>query len=266
MPRIHDFSRDPSKSDPDYIWNVFRDQRQGQGELTEVDLWGPCAIFHFDGLHHQFRLKPPEGQSSYDNALVDPVFRWLEDNTSGPWHWHEGQTNNYRNVYTAVYIQDGADIEAFREAWGAIFKYDEDYTRDNAAWLAVDRDARDRGEMPGYVDASRMHHILMSMAVSSETADWLDGVKDLAGFDELVEAGLAEAVAHILKSEPSQYGAKLPDGQWNEKLVEAFVAVGAWIRERAPASLRERLQGFEVNDDVLSEALGPVGDVPATHP
>jgi hypothetical protein len=266
MPRIHDFDRDPSRSDEDYIWSIFRDRRQGRGELSEVDLWGPQAIFHFDGLHHQFRLKTPDGTSPYDNALVDPVYRWLEENTSGPWHWLEGQTNNYRSVYTAVYIQDDADIEAFDASWGALFKYDEDYTRDNAKWLAADRDARERGVMPKYLKAWSLHHILMGMAVSDATADWLDGFKDRDGFGDAVTEGLERAVARALKAEPSEFGAKLPDGNWNEKLVEAFVAVGAWVREKAPESLKERLQGFEIGDEVLSEAFAWLAETPAAHP
>jgi hypothetical protein len=76
MPRIHDFDRDPSRSDEDYIWSIFRDRRQGRGELSEVDLWGPQAIFHFDGLHHQFRLKTPDGTSPYDT-------RWSILSTAG---------------------------------------------------------------------------------------------------------------------------------------------------------------------------------------
>jgi hypothetical protein len=266
MPRIHDFDRDPSRSDEDYIWSIFRDRRQGRGELSEIDLWGPQAIFHFDGLHHQFRLKTPEGTSPYVNALVNPAYRWLEENMSGPWHWLEGQTNNYRSVYTAVYIQDDADIEAFNASWSALFKYDEDYTCDNAKWLAMDRDARERGVMPEYVRASSMHHILMGMAVSDTTADWLDGFKNRGGFDDLAVEGLERAVAHFLKAEPSEYGAKLPGGQWNKKLVEAFVAVGEWIRGKAPETLRERLQDFEIGDKILSEAFGPLGDATAAHP
>lgn len=256
MPRIHDFDRDPSRSDEDYIWRVFRDQALGRGEVAEVDLWGPGGIFLFDGVHHQFSLKAPEGRSPYDNELVDPVYRWLDENMSGPWNWLERQTNNWRSVATAVYIRNDVDIVAFRAAWGGLFTYEEQYTRENAEWAAADIDAQERGVMPSYVRASSMHHILMSMAVSSSTADWLANLRDRAGFDDIFVEGLDKAVAHALKAEPSEYGARLEDGQWNEKLLAAFVAVGEWVREKAPHSLRERLQGYDAGEEILTDAIG----------
>lgn len=256
MPRIHDFDRDPSRSDEDYIWRVFRDRALGRGEVAETYLWGPGGIFLFSGVHHQFDLKAPEGRSPYDNSLVDPVYRWLDENMSGPWNWLERQTNNYRSVATSVYIRDDADIEAFRAQWGSLFEYDESRTRGNAQWVAAEIEAEERGEMPGYVRASSMHHILMSMAVSSSGAEWLEVFKDRAGFDDLFAEGLQKAVARALEAEPSEYGAKLTDGQWNEKLVAAFVAVGEWVREKAPDTLRERLQDYDAGDEILTDAIG----------
>jgi hypothetical protein len=263
MPRIHDFSKDPSRSEPDYIWNLFRERTLGRGEVAEAILWGPGGIFLFDGVHHQFDLRTPAGRSPYDNDLVDPVYRWLEENMSGPWNWLERQTNNYRSVATSVYIRDDADIEAFKAKWGGIFEYDESYTRRNANWVGAEIDAQERGVMPGYVRASSMHHILMAMSVSNSSADWLDNFRDRIGFDDLLAEGLQKAVARALEAEPSEYGAKLTDGQWNEKLVAAFAAVGEWIREKAPESLRERLKGYDAGDEALTEAIGLTADAPA---
>lgn len=259
MPRIHDFSRDPSRSEQDYIWSVFRERPLGRGEVTETALWGPGGIFLFDGVRHQFDLRAPDGRSPYDNGLVDPIYRWLEENMSGPWNWLERQTNNYRSVATSVYIGNDADIEAFKTKWGGLFEYDESCTRENADWVAADADARERGVMPGYVRASSMHHILMSMAVSSSTADWLDNLSDRTGFDDLFAEGLQKAIARALEAEPSEYGAKLADGQWNEQLLAAFEAVGEWVREKAPESLRERLQGYDAGDEMLTDTIGLAG-------
>lgn len=263
MPRIHDFDRDPSRSEPDYIWSVFRERPLGRGEVTETTLWGPGGIFLFDGIRHQFDLRAPEGRSPYDNAFVDPVYLWLEENMAGPWNWLERQTNNYRSVATSVYIRDDSDIESFNAKWGGLFKYNESRTRENADWTAAEIDAHERGVMPGYVSASSMHHILMTMAVSSSTAEWLDSFRDRVGFDDLFAEGLQKAVAHALEAEPSEYGARLIDGQWNEKLIAAFAAVGEWVREKAPESLRERLQGYDAGDEILTEAIGLPGDAPA---
>lgn len=256
MPRIHDFDRDPSRSDEDYIWSVFRDQPLGRGEVSDTSLWGPGGIFLFDGVRHQFDLKAPEGRSPYDNSLVDPVYRWLDENMSGPWNWLERQTNHWRSVATSVYIRNDADIEAFQAQWTSLFEYDESRTRGNAEWVAAEIEAEEHGEMPGYVRGSSMHHILMSMAVSNSGADWLEVFKDRAGFDDLFAEGLQKAVARALEAEPSEYGAKLTDGQWNEKLVTAFVAVGEWVREKAPDTLRKRLQGYDAGDTILTEAIG----------
>ncbi|NTF18165.1 hypothetical protein G6L37_07080 [Agrobacterium rubi] len=263
MPRVHDFARDPSRSDEDYIWSVFRERPLGRGEVSETDLWGPGGILLFSGVHHQFSLKAPDGSSPYDNDLVDPVYRWLDENTIGAWNWLERQTNNWRSVATSVYVGDDADIEAFKAEWGHLFTYEEDYTRENARWIADDLDAQERGELPDYLTASRMQHILMSMAASGSTSGWLRKFQDRAGFDDLFIEGLDKAVARAIEAEPSEYGARTEDGQWNDLLVDAFKAVGDWVRDTAPVSLQERLKGYETGDEALSIALGSKDDSPA---
>lgn len=266
MPRIHDFDRNPDRSDEDYIWSVFRDRPLGRNEVSETDLWGPGGIFLFDGVHHQFSLKAPDGSSPYDNSLVDPIFRWLEENMSGTWNWLERQTNNWRSVATSVYIRDDADIDAFRSEWGGFFKYDEDYTTENAVLAAAEAEAADRGVLPAHVTASTMRHVLMTMAVSSSTAGWLENLQARAGFDDVFVGGLDMAVAHVLAAEPSEHGARLPDGQWNEKLLAAFIAVGEWVRKKAPDSLRERLQDYATDDEALTAAIGLQDPASALRP
>jgi hypothetical protein len=131
-----------------------------------------------------------------------------------------------------------------------------------ATTIAADREAQEQGVMPEYIDPSSMCHILMSMDVQKNTAGWLDRFQDRSGFDEVVSEGLAKAVSHALEAKPSEYGAKLTDGQWNENIIRAFVTLGEWLRERAPDSLRERLQGYDTGDDILTRAIGFKDDTP----
>ena len=254
MPRRYDYAHDETLSDKDYIWSVFREQRSGRGEIDTFDLWGPRSLFLMSGPRHQFDLSPPKGVSPYDNALVDPVYRWLEENTTGPWHWIEGETNNNRSVYTAVYLERERDIEAFCESWRGIFKYSQETSADNAEWRKSQTAAAEAGRLPPHLTVQFMKHILLGMY--DKGGDWLDGISDRAGFDVMFAKGFTLAVKELLEAEPGEWGPKRADGTWHEGVVQAVASVGGWVRERAPASLRADLEGFEIGDAALSAAFG----------
>lgn len=148
MPRIYDYSHNAELSDRDYIFSVYRNRRDGAGEVPYASLWGPQGLFLFDGIHHQFKLRTADGQSPYDNGLVEPVFDWLCENAKGGWHWHESQTNNYRSICTSVYLAEAGDIDTFMAKWGGIFAYDEKHTARNAEWIAMNEGAAAENVLP----------------------------------------------------------------------------------------------------------------------
>lgn len=152
MPRRYDFSKNMALSVEDGYFHAYLESRAGNGEVSYLSLWGPHGNFLFSGIHHQFDLKTPQGQSPYYNSLVDPVFDWLSANVNGDWHWHEGQTNNYRSVSTGVYLADPSDIEAFKAKWGGIFQYDEKRTAQNDAYREKNRQAEAENVVPSYAD------------------------------------------------------------------------------------------------------------------
>lgn len=263
MPRLYDHSHNPEVSTKDYIWSVYKEPRHGRGEISYIDLWGPAGMFVMDGLGHQFKLSVPKGTSPYDNGIVDPVFEWLNENTTGKWHWHESETNNNRSVGTDVYIEADSDIEAFRAAWGSIFEYNAGYTDSNREWLAAEQKAACENVLPEHVRTSTLMYGMLSM--DETTAGWFDGVAERSDFAERFRAALDRAVVSISQEKPSQYGPRLPDGTWVPGIVDAFRETGAWIRERAPDAVRAAVSDFSVDDEALMAAIGPLAPMAAAE-
>lgn len=263
MPRRFDFSGNPALSDEDGNFNVYRDRRDGAGEVSCASLWGPQGLFLFSGIHHQFELTTPAGQSPYDNELVDPVFDWLSANIKGDWHWHESETNNYRSVSTSVYIADQADIEAFQAEWDSLFRYDENDTERNARFRERNRVAEETNTVPAYISVQSMKFMLVHMA--ADTAEYFDTLSGRDGFDAMFSEGFDLAVAYVLEEDkPSEHGPRMLDGTWHEEIVRVFREIGEWVRESASDTLRAEMADKEIADEGLHEAFrSGFGPVPA---
>jgi hypothetical protein len=254
MPRIYDYSHNAELSDRDYIFSVYRNRRDGAGEVSYASLWGPHALFLFDGIHHQFDLRTAAGQSPYDNDLVDPVFDWLCDNAKGGWHWHESQTNNYRSIGTSVYLADAGDIEAFKAKWGDIFAYNEKRTVRNAEWNAMNEDAAARNVLPANVTPERMKFMLKDM--DAETGAYLDTISGREGFDDTFVEAFKAAVVYILeKDKPSEFGPRMLDGRWHEGVIGVLREIGNWVRTSASAELHARTADCQIADEDLEQAF-----------
>jgi hypothetical protein len=271
MPRVYDYSHNSELSDRDYVYSVYRERRDGSGEVSYASLWGPKGLFVFDGIHHQFALRPTNGKTPYDNDLVDPVFDWLCENAKGGWHWHEGHTNNYRSIATSVYIANHDDIDAFLTKWQAIFKYDENDTISNDERKAKTKEAEENNVLPSYLTASRMKFILTGM--DAEAGEYLHTLSGRDNFAATFSLAFDAAVAYMLEADkPSEYGPRMPDGNWHEAVVGVFKEIGTWIRERAPDELREEIIARDIPDEGLEQAFRsgladptptPVGASPA---
>lgn len=144
MPRTYDFSAE--KSPENYrnhgLFVPFLDGAGkrltvlGKGEISLQDLWGPEPTGFLSGLRHQYDLQTPKGMHPYDNAVVDPIFAWLEEHCEGRWSWLEHEINNYRSVATEVYIESPDDQQAFEAAWGQLFQRSEHAFEHNAGLAA----------------------------------------------------------------------------------------------------------------------------------
>ncbi|MCS4089913.1 hypothetical protein [Rhizobium sp. BK176] len=254
MPRRYDFSNNPTTSIEDGYFHAYREARSGAGEVSYLSLWGPHGIFLFSGIHHQFDLKTPTGQSPYDNALVDPVFDWLSANAKGDWHWHEGQTNNYRSVSTGVYLADRSDIEAFKAKWGGIFQYDETRTVRNEAYREKNREAEAANVVPPYLSAERIKYMLAQM--DQETGDYFDTISSRDGFDTMFAEAFDLVVAYILEEgKPSKHGPRMLDGTWHEGITNSVRAIGEWVRTGASDALRAEMAERDIADEGLADAF-----------
>jgi hypothetical protein len=254
MPRRYDFSKNPAVSVEDGYFNAYRNSRAGNGEVSYLDLWGPHGHFLFSGIHHQFDLRTPQGQSPYDNALVDPVFDWLSNNAKGDWHWHEAQTNNYHSVSTGVYLADKADIEAFMAKWGGIFQYDEARTAQNDAYIGKNRQAEAENVVPSHMSAARMKFMMAQM--DDETGEYFDTISARDGFDAMFADGFDQTIAYILEEDkPSEHGPRLLDGTWHESVTNSIRSIGEWVRTSASEALRAEMTDRIISDDELAEAF-----------
>lgn len=267
MPRRYDFSKDGIGSHESYIWRIYDEPRSGRGEVSTFDLWGPGSIFLMSGQRHQFELNTPSGINPYDNAVVDPVFAWLDENATGPWHWIEGETNNNRSVYTNVFLQEDADISAFQERWGDMFDYTADYTKRNARWRRDEARAEERGEIPASISASQMRYIMIAM--KDEAGPWFDKMKIRSGFDDLFVEGFEMLVRDYESFSPSEHGPRMLDGKLHEGLVQSLSSLGAWIASSASDGLKTRLAEIAISDSEVSEAIGDFAasfEPPAAEP
>lgn len=253
MPRLYDYSNNSELSDQDEIFSVYRSRREGRGEVSIKNLWGPHGFFRFGGPRHQFKLRT-DGQSPYDNELVDPVFDWLCENVKAGWHWQESEGNHGHNIMTEVYIADAREIEAFRTQWQAIFDYDEKVTTRNEQLRAESEEAKANNVLPSYVTVVMLKYVLAEM--DSEVGEFLDTLSDRDDFSPVFAQAFDAAVAYMLEEDkPSPHGPRMMDGNWHEAITGAFHEIGSWVRNSGLESLREELLSRAIADGGLYEAF-----------
>jgi hypothetical protein len=267
MPRIYDFSRNPSLSEVDGNFNAYRERRDGAREVSYATLWGPQGLFLFSGIHHQFQLKTPVGQSPYDNDLVDPVFDWLSANVEGDWHWHEAESNNYHSISTSVYLAGQNDISAFQATWGSLFEYNEADTASNARYQEKNCRAEESNTMPSYISVQSMKFMLVHMG--GDTGEYFDRLSGRIGFDAMFVDGFDLAISYVLEEDkPSEHGPRMLDGSWHGEILRVFREIGDWVRTGASDALREEMADREIADEGLAKAfrsgLSPAIAQPAT--
>lgn len=141
MPRKYDYSA-PETPELYDDWGLFVPFLEhgkprpvaGKTEASLQDLWGDKSFLV--GVRHQYELSTPAGVSPYDNALLDEIHSWLDENAAGRWNWLEHVINNGRSVGTDVYLEDEDAQKVFEGRWGHLFKRDEHAFEHNASLKA----------------------------------------------------------------------------------------------------------------------------------
>lgn len=142
MPRVYDYKNSSTELDAKVLDII----RLGYGEISpeQIEKEDKIPGIHH-GLakarHHQFSLQ--SSCSVWSNQVeIEQVFTWLEENTTGPWHWQESWSNNGHSLGVHIHLERQNDQQAFQATWAHLFNYREDRESD------LDRLAIIKGVLP----------------------------------------------------------------------------------------------------------------------
>lgn len=131
MPRQFNFI----KSRP-YSPVVLSNQRIGFNEIEPMQRKLE-EYKYLQWRHHQFGVAPRQDLSTaIFQQTMNEAFRWLSENSKGPWHWKEEEVNNGHSLAVKIHIERICDQNKFKDRYCPFFTYEPD-TEAQLSHLAV---------------------------------------------------------------------------------------------------------------------------------
>ena len=125
MPRIFVFGAQPTPEQYQQqgLFVVRDPPLLGRGELSNAAMFPDFASM-WNAPQHQFEYDPTSsGLPYYDEAVLQPVFAWLENHAADQkWNWLEHCVNNWRSLCVNVWLDHADQAQLFEQQWGDRFK------------------------------------------------------------------------------------------------------------------------------------------------